>query len=248
MTPDERTALRAKLKVKVEDYIFGNALYRNLGGGKFEETSGVAGAETFWPWGAATADFDLDGDQDVYIPTGMGYPYFYWRAPFLLNSGKGTFTEASRQVGLEPPPGGTLNPEKIGSKPAPRSSRSAATGDFDGDGRPDLVVNNFNGRAFLYMNRFSPGPWIGLRLHGTRANGAGGRDAVGAVATIRVGGRTLTRHVETSGGYLAQSSRTLSFGLADAVKEVSAEIRWPGGRTQTVTGLTPGRVHDIAQK
>jgi enediyne biosynthesis protein E4 len=69
---------RAMFVSEGEDYgalLFGNALYRNLGQGKFTETAVAAGLETFWPWGAATGDYDNDGDEDVFIPSGMGYPF-----------------------------------------------------------------------------------------------------------------------------------------------------------------------------
>src|SRR5688500_7883611 len=60
---------------KREEVEFGNTLFRNLGGGKFEETSTRADVETLWPWGVAAGDFDADGFVDMYVPSGMGYPY-----------------------------------------------------------------------------------------------------------------------------------------------------------------------------
>src|SRR5207249_7092640 len=59
---------RAMFARQGEDFdalLFGNALYRNLGHGKFTETAVAAGLETLWPWGAATGDFDNDGHEDV---------------------------------------------------------------------------------------------------------------------------------------------------------------------------------------
>src|SRR5262249_19362703 len=47
--------------------VFGNALYKNLGGGKFEDVTDRAGAETFWPWGVAAGDFDNDGYEDALV-------------------------------------------------------------------------------------------------------------------------------------------------------------------------------------
>ncbi len=243
MTPTERDIVRSLLKVPVGQTVFGSTLFRARGDGTFEETGLRAKVETWWPWGAATADFDLDGDEDIYIPAGMGYPFLHWPSSYLVNDGRGVFADGARDAGLEPLPGGDIHPVKIAKKPAAKSVRSAAVGDFDGDGRPDLVANHFNDRAHLWMNRFAPRNWIGLRLRGAKAS----RSAIGAVATIRSGGRTLVRDVQSVGGYLAQSSRTLRFGLADDGAPLTVEIRWPGGATETIRDLAPGRVHDIVQ-
>ncbi|MFO0932980.1 MAG: CRTAC1 family protein [Planctomycetota bacterium] len=230
-----------RLRFDVAGVVFGNALYRAEGGGKFTELSDVAGAETLWPWGIAAADFDADGHQDAYVPTGMGYPYGYRRSPLLMNRGNGSFADAAAAAGLEPFPGGRNQAEPIGGKPAARSARSAAVGDFDADGRPDLVVNLFNDRAMLFMNRSPARSWVGFRLTGTGRN----RDAIGAVVRVKAGGRTYVRQVDAAGGYLAQSSRTLHFGLGDARTIDEVTVRWPDGKVETLADVAVGRVHAL---
>jgi len=126
---DRRRArlFNARMGVDRDEVFFGNALYRNRGDGTFEEVSDAANAETFWPWGIAAADFDNDTWMDAFLPSGMGYPFFYWRNYLLMNNGDGTFTDRAREAGLDPPPGGELLGE-IAGEPATRSSRSAASG------------------------------------------------------------------------------------------------------------------------
>jgi enediyne biosynthesis protein E4 len=218
------------LRVDESRVVFGNTLFRNLGNGRFEETSDEAGVETFWPWGIAAADFDQDGDVDLFLPSGMGYPLFPWPNRCLANRGDGTFEERSREVGLTPRRGGEYLEEMVGDALAPRSSRAAAVLDYDGDGRPDLVVANFNDRADLYHNEFAPRSWVGFRLQGV----ASSRDAIGALVVVKSGGRTLVRQIDTAGGYLAQSTKTALFGLGDATKIDSCEIRWPSGIVERV--------------
>jgi hypothetical protein len=241
MTAEQRDRTYTGLLERRPDSVYGNALFRSLGDGKFADVSDRAGVETFWPWGIAVADFDVDGDEDVFVASGMGWPWFHWRTPFLRNRGDGTFEECAKEVGLDPLPGGTYRSLPFGQ--AARSSRAAAVGDFDADGRPDLVVNSFNDRAFLWMSRFPQKRWIAFRLDASH----GAREAYGARVTIRAGGRTQVRQVQPNGGYLSQSTRTLHFGLGDAPAVDSVEIRWPGGRRQTIDHPALDRVHVVAE-
>ena len=229
-------------RLRPEEVVFGNTLHLNRGRGRFLETSEAAGVETLWPWGVAAGDFDADGDEDFYVPSGMGHPFAYWRSPLLRNRGDGTFEDVAAAAGLEPLPGGPTAREPIGGRPAAKSLRAAATADFDGDGRLDLVATSFNGPALLFMNRSPPSPWIGLRLLGPPGN----RGAVGAVARLRVGPRRWIRMVHAAGGYLAQSSNTLHVGLGGAAGAVRVEVRWPDGLVEDRGALAPGRVHVVA--
>ena len=128
-------------------------------------------------------------------------------------------------------------------RPLPRSSRAAGVADFDGDGRLDLVVNNFNDRAYYFKNNFPKKNYIAFQLTGTRSN----RDAIGAVVRLHSGGQVLTRQVNTAGGYLAQSSKTLHFGLGDRTKIDRVEITWPRGMIQVLEGPALNLLHKITE-
>lgn len=100
-----------------------NALYRNLGGGKFEDVSKKAGIASipFYGMGVAAGDFDNDGYPDLFI---TGYP----SCALLHNNRDGTFTDVT---------------EKAGVKNAGKWAASAAWFDYDRDGRLDLFVANY---------------------------------------------------------------------------------------------------------
>ncbi|MBX9625508.1 MAG: CRTAC1 family protein [Gemmataceae bacterium] len=233
----------ALFDVRYDRVVFGNTLFRNAGGGRFEEVSDRAGVETFWPWGVAAGDFDNDGHNDVFVPSGMGHPYFYWPNSLLMNRGDGTFADRAAELGVEPPAGGVNQPDPIGGKPAARSSRCAATGDFDGDGRLEVVVNNFNDAPYLFKNQFPAKNSVAFRLRGTVSN----RDAIGAVVTLRRGDQTLVRQVSPAGGYLSQSSKTVHFGLGDRAAVDSVHIRWPSGKVQVLDRPEANRLHEVVE-
>jgi enediyne biosynthesis protein E4 len=118
-----------------------------------------------------------------------------------------------------------------------------ATADFDHDGRRDLVVNNFKDVPYYFRNRFPTRPYVAFRLHGTKSN----RDAIGAVARLYAGKEILTRQVQAPGGYLAQSSKTLHFGLGARSAVERVEIRWPSGVRQVLPHPSLNGLHDVTE-
>ena len=57
----------------------------------------------------------------------------------------------------------------------------------------------------------------------------------------------MVRQVNPAGGYLAQSSRVLHFGLGDRSKVDSIQIRWPRGIVQTVKNPGINTLHQIRE-
>jgi hypothetical protein len=161
----------------------------------------------------------------------------------MLNQGDGTFVDVADACGIEPPAEGIYLDEKIQDRYAVRSSRCAATADFNGDGRLDIVTNNFNHLPYYYRNDFPPKNYIAFHLTGTESN----RDAVGASVTLTVGERKIVRLLQTAGGYLSQSSKVLHFGLDDFEQIDQAEIVWPSGQRQVLPNPDLNVLHEITE-
>jgi len=247
------------LQGKKDEFIFGNALYHNLGGGKFEEISDRLGLETYWPWGPSTGDLNADGWEDVFMAAGMSYPYRYGINSVLLNERGEKFVDAEFVVGVEPrkrlytpwfeidcsDPREVQIQAKLGNKVcsgqtgksiimSPRSSRSAAIFDLDNDGDLDIVVNDFNSEPQILVSNLSdrePIHWVKIILHGAASN----RNGLGATVRVTAGGRTYYRYNDGKSGYLAQSVLPLYFGLGNAKTIDRIEVDWPSGRKQSLT-------------
>jgi hypothetical protein len=113
----------------------------------------------------------------------------------------------------------------------PGAHRGCAFGDFDNDGRVDVVISCLNEPAKLLHNVSEPKQhWVDLLLTGRRSN----RDAIGAAVRLTARSGVQYNHVTTAVGYASSSSRRVHFGLGADPEVSSVEIRWPGGASQKI--------------
>lgn len=116
-----------------------NALYRNTGDGTFKDVSagsGILKPGGRYGLGVVAADFDSDGDTDIYVACDM--------TPSLLysNNGDGTFTEIGEETGVAYSADGQF-----------QAGMGVAVADYDGNGFLDIAKTNFSGDLpSLYNN------------------------------------------------------------------------------------------------
>lgn len=114
-------------------------LYRNLGGGRFDDVTARAGLDqpTDKAMGVAVLDYNLDGWPDLFVGSD--------RVPAKLhrNDGKGHFVDEGVRAGVA-----------LSEDGATRANMGVDAADYDRSGRPHIVVGNFlNEMLGLYRNR-----------------------------------------------------------------------------------------------
>ncbi|MDH4180059.1 MAG: CRTAC1 family protein, partial [Armatimonadota bacterium] len=218
-------------------------LFRNLGKGSFMDITYPSGlGRLTLPYSAFSNgifDFNNDGLKDLFVACGdvndntelFSSRKSRQRNLLLLNAGDGKFIDASPQAGDDF--------QQLGLH------RGAAFGDFDLDGRVDVVVSRIGDRAELFRNT-SPAKnhWLALRLRGRKSN----RDAIGArIHLVGASGREQWNHVTTSVGYACSSDKTVFFGLGQDATVRLLEITWPSGVSQKLENVSANRYLDLEE-
>ncbi|MGH9942552.1 MAG: CRTAC1 family protein [Pyrinomonadaceae bacterium] len=220
-----------------------NTLYRNDGEGNFTDVTFQSGhGETTIPflgWGATFLDFDNDGWKDVFVANGHVYPavdQHQWgtswaQQPLLFRNvpnARNSQEAADRvfeRVGAAPGSG------LAGAWPA----RGLATGDLDGDGRLDAVLNNIDTAPVVLRNvTDTKHHWLILRLSGDPAKKSP-KDATGALVYVTNGQTRQRLDCFSGAGYASQNDPRLHVGLGAATKIDRLEVKWPGGATEVFT-------------
>ena len=231
----------ARFSIVVTNYsLQSNNLYWNEAPGSFSDRIvelGLAGPGFLaLGFGANFLDYDNNGLPDLFVANGHVLPNTqqidpnteYEQTNQLFRFDGSRFVDVSGQAGAY------FKRRNV--------SRGSATGDFNNDGRVDLLITNNNGKADLLENLTEPRDhWLKIQLRGTHCN----RDAVGAKATMTSGSYSQTQEVRAGTSYLSQSDLRLNFGLGIRPRVDSILVSWPCGKKQQVA--PPQQVDQIIE-
>ena len=151
---DEAAKLRPKDPPKIHGYPC--KLYRNKGNFQFEDVTAKVGLDKqpdLYTHGAAVCDYDRDGWPDLLV-TGYGRVILYHNEPD--GNGGRKFVDVTEKAGLLGPDPKKLS-EESGQPGEHFWSTSAAWGDLDGDGYPDLYICQYVNWSFVKKNPPCPG-------------------------------------------------------------------------------------------
>jgi enediyne biosynthesis protein E4 len=210
-----------------------SAIYRNLGGGKFEQATvgaNLQGDFNGFMWG----DYDNDGFLDFCMTYGGGRNYLF------RNNGNGTFTSITQGI--------VVTDRAIGGG----VSYAGVWWDYDNDGFLDLFVPNGNDANtaqslnFIYHNEGNSNAWLKVKPVGTVSNRDGAGAKVRVQATYAGQSRWQRRDI-TAGDCYNGNNFIAHFGLGDATVVETLRIEWPSGIVQELQSIAPRQMLTLVE-
>jgi hypothetical protein len=223
----------------------------NQGGNHFTETALLSGvAATDWSWSTLFADYNADGEQDIFVcngipkrPNDLDYVKYYSNdeVKTKISATKLLDKEALKRM----PKGNVTNYAFQGSadlKFVDKSSEwiendslisnGGAYADLDNDGDLDVVTNNLNAVASVYCNQTNAkAHYLKIKFKYGGKNTFG----IGTKVFSYAKGKLQYKELQTTRGFQSSSEPMIYFGYPSAQKVDSLVVVWPDNTCQTVT-------------
>jgi len=257
------------LKLKIEKYGYHyqftrNMLHINQQNSSYLETALLSGvAATDWSWSCLFADYNQDGKQDLFISNGIPKrPNDLDYIKFVSNEQIAKKLNLTKLVDLEAldlmPSGKVHNyifeggddiifKDKSGDWIVNDTLISGATamGDLDNDGDLDLVINNINSPASLYINKTNGlTNYLKLKFDYPNPNKFG----IGTKVFSYHNGILQYKELYTARGFQSSSEPIIHFGYGNVEKIDSIKIIWPNRTYQILKNVTVNQTLTLAPK
>ena len=241
-----------------------NMLFINEQNSPFIETALLSGvAATDWSWSSLFADFNQDGEQDIFISNGIpkrpnNLDFIKFASSDQIQ-GKMDNTKLVDQEALDLMPSGKVRnyifkgdgalnfEDKSGQWITNDVSVSGATamGDLDNDGDMDLVVNNINASVLVYENTINEkANYLEIKFNYVNPNVFG----IGAKVFSYSNGKIQYKELYTVRGFQSSSEPMIHFGYGN-VKEIdSVKIIWPNKTYQTIKNIATNQTLVVSPK
>ena len=242
-----------------------NCLQRNNGNGSsFSETSLISGvAATDWSWCPLFADFDNDGNKDLFISSGIvkrPVDLDYVRFVSDLEAKKGmNQTDKYDDIAIEKMPDGSSHPflykgdgkltfkdvsADWGTGQMKGYFNGAAYADLDNDGNLDLVINCLNAPAVILRNNAPRKNFLTISLQGEGMN----RNGIGGKAYVFQKGKMQFEELMLTRGFQSSSEPRLHFGLDSSSVIDSLVVVWPNQRYQVLKNVSANKQINVVEK
>ncbi|UZO81440.1 CRTAC1 family protein [Aquimarina sp. ERC-38] len=220
-------------------------------------------SSTDWSWAPLLADYDNDGDKDLYITNGYvkditDLDFINYSKQNNMFGTPGSQKEKLKKLvhelpGIYLPNYSFKNNKQLEFEnssaewfPAtPSFSNGVAYADLDLDHDLDLIVNNINDPAFIFENHTNDHNvsthFIRIKLEGTKENKKG----IGANIHVWTQESVQQQYVSTIRGYLSSVEPIAHFGLpSDRID--SLQVQWPDGKISTLKDVQANQVITIS--
>jgi len=225
-----------------------NQMHRNNGDGTFTEVAEEIGlSDPIQTWSSAWADFDNDGDMDVFVGASN---FQFGPHKYMMNMGDGTFQDMTDITGLAALENtsvewgafdmdndglvdiigagtiiknmgdGSYVPQQMGF------NTTTAIGDLNNDGFLDVI----SGSGTVQLNDGNDNNYVIVNAQGVGSNYNG----IGARVIVETASGSQIRDIRSGEGFRSNASLNAHFGLGDDEAIESITINWPSGTVDVI--------------
>jgi len=242
-----------------------NCLQKNNGAGvSFSDVGLISGVSaTDWSWSPLFADFDNDGNKDLFISSGivkrpLDLDFAMFFSGIKDPGSYGSLTDF-QQAMLDKMPDGPSHPyffkgdghllfKDVSSEWGTAGMKGFYTGatyaDLDNDGKEDVIINCLNAPAVILKNETTPKNYISISFYDDEMNTSG----IGVKAYLFIKGKLQYQQLMLTRGFMSATEPKLHFGVDTAKIIDSILVVWPDMKFQVLKQVSSDQQLTISKK